>query len=209
MRALAKATPPTNGLTRPIRFPAGRGPMAHGRPAARKPSPPSPPARLGERASRVPRILSAAKASGELAALLSALPLSDLSVGSAALCPAETGLRSGESGRALGLALAVLDRLGAESGKSSGGGAALRFRRAAQAHLLAGRVHLDKESSKSRPFRKSYEFFGGSTETTSAAIVELANPNTARSGNPRRLRWPKGHAHVRGDGPTTMRPAAK
>jgi tetratricopeptide (TPR) repeat protein len=197
MRALARDLSATDGLD--AADPFARRPEAAPRPAAR-------PAREAESlavaaleasekgASESGRVFAAAKTSpAELASFLSGLPLSDLSVRFALLYALqETGLEIAESPvRALGLALAALDRLEAEDPASS---PTLAERilplstLAAQAHLLAaqGRNWTGELDRAKRHFEKAYEFFGGSTgDEISLAMVELGeSQRRAFAGDP-------------------------
>jgi tetratricopeptide (TPR) repeat protein len=198
MRALARNMSTTDGLD--AADPFARRPEAARRPAARA-------AREGESlavavlkasekgASESGRVLAAAKTTpGELKAFLSGLPLSDLSLRFALLYALqETGLEIAESPvRALGLALAALDRLEAETAAIS---PTLAERvlplptLTAQAHLLAaqGRNWTGELDRAKRHFEKAYAFFGGSTgDEISLAIVELGEAQRrAFAGDPR------------------------
>jgi tetratricopeptide (TPR) repeat protein len=185
LRALARNMSATDGLD--AADPFARRPEAPPRPAAR-------PAREAESlavaalkasekgASESGRVLAAAKISeGELKAFLSGLPLSDPGVRFALLYALqETSLEIAESPvRALGFALAALDRLEAEDPASS---PTLAERilplstLTAQAHLLAaqGRNWTGELDRAKSHFEKAYEFFGRSTgDEISLAIVEL------------------------------------
>lgn len=197
MRVLAKNMSATDGLD--AADPFARRPEAAPRPVAG-------PAREAESlavaaleasekgASESGRILAAAKTSaGELKAFLSGLPLSDLSLRFALLYALqETGLEIAESPvRALGLALAALDRLESESraGSVTPAERILPLQTlAAQAHLLAaqGRNWTGELDKAKGHFEKAYEFFGSSTgDEISLAIVELGeSQRRAFAGDP-------------------------
>lgn len=145
-------------------------------------------------ASESHRILSAAKSSpGELDALLSALPLSDLSVRFSLLYAIQEARQEIAEGplRALAVALGTLERL-----SLAGPADPLTLEErvlpartlAAQAHLLIGQARLwTGELERARGhFEQAYRDFGESTgDDLSLAIVELGeSQRRAFSGDP-------------------------
>ena len=198
MRVLAKTSSAAGGARG--RDPFARRPEAPARPTVRRPALEAESLavtalRASENgAAETRRILALAKASpDELASVLSGLPLSDLASRFGLLYALqETGLEIAESPvRALGLALAALDRLDSESqvGSPTPAERVIPLQTlAAQAHLLAaqGRNWTGELDKAKRHFEKAYEFFGASTgDEISLAIVELGeSQRRAFAGDP-------------------------